>query len=58
MLCIGYGEIRDGLRHLDPGLRFAPSGLREPYPTNPAAEFTRGPNRMSGVISSTVLQPQ
>lgn len=34
------------------------NGLHELYPTNPAAEFTRGPNRISGVISSTVLQPQ
>ncbi len=28
-----------------------------PYPTNPAAEFVRGPNRISGVSSSTVLAP-
>jgi hypothetical protein len=32
---------------------------RRCQPTNPAAELTaRGPNKMSGVISSTVLQPQ
>jgi hypothetical protein len=54
---------RLGLVVRDASLRDAPhhEGQKQttlsPYPTNPDAEFTRGPYRMSGVSSSTVFAP-